>query len=299
MRLYNGKWDNIWDNDKYNVIRNKIRDAFKDLVFYEGPHEYYLGDRKMTCVSDVTHMFKEEFDSQRIAEETFERNFDNPNSKYYRMTVEEILEAWKDNSRKACEHGTERHSFAEGAFYFMTRQYDLIPEEFKCRVNTDEEGNDYYESEHYKEDAVVRFYTDIPICFVPIMAEAKVFVTKEEYAYSGTFDLLMYYDATLDDKDDSKSGLVVMDWKTNKDLYKNFGNKTLLSPFDDFLDMSLSIYKIQLSAYQHCLENIGLKVIARRILWLLPDGTYNKIPTESLVKLLLIGLKIKHREGKI
>ena len=41
------------------------------------------------------------------------------------------------------------------------------------------------------------------------------------------------------------------------------------------------------------LEHIGMKAVARRIMWLLPDGSYNKIPLESYTKQLEEEL-IKH-----
>jgi replicative DNA helicase len=81
---------------------------------------------------------------------------------------------------------------------------------------------------------------------------------------------------------------------TNKDLYKNFRGKTLLYPFNELLDMPLSIYKLQLSLYQSCLEKIGMKVIARRILWLKPEGIYDKINLEEYVSVLREELKNKN-----
>lgn len=75
-----------------------------------------------------------------------------------------------------------------------------------------------------------------------------------------------------------------MDWKTNKDLYKNFNSQTLLSPFHELLDMPLSTYKLQLSLYENALYKIGMKVIGRRLLWLKPNGEYEKIPLESFRK---------------
>ena len=57
--------------------------------------------------------------------------------------------------------------------------------------------------------------------------------------------------------------------------------------------MPLNIYKLQLSLYQMALEHIGMKAVARRIMWLLPDGSYNKIPLESYTKQLEEEL-IKH-----
>ena len=60
----------------------------------------------------------------------------------------------------------------------------------------------------------------------------------------------------------------------------------LLPPFDDLYDESLGLYTLQLSCYQIPLEDIGLKVIGRRIVHLHDDGEYElvKIPdvTEKL-----------------
>jgi hypothetical protein len=46
-------------------------------------------------------------------------------------------------------------------------------------------------------------------------------------------------------------------------------------------DEALSSYKLQLSAYQLPLEDIGLKVIGRRIIWLKEDGEYELIPIDD------------------
>lgn len=203
----NGKWDGVWDNPKYEEIRNKIKETFSGLVFIEEGHKYFLNGKQMTCVSDVTHMFQEHFDSESKAVETSQRNFDNPKSKYYRMTPEMILEKWKNISTDACTTGTFRHEFGESAFYYMTGQYDKILPDFQDRL-TDDGGFVAYDP---KEEAVVKFYEDVPRCIVPILAETKVY--DEELGYSGTFDILFYYDAELEDKNPEKGGLVIMDWK--------------------------------------------------------------------------------------
>lgn len=264
------------------------------MRFIEESHQYFLGDRELMCVSNVTHMFQEHFDSETMAYECYERHFDDFTSKYYQMTPEMILEAWKKISDDACSHGTNVHEFGESCFYFMTRQYDRILDRYKDRLHINENGNDYFiSSEDPKEVAVVEFWEALPKSIVPIAAENKVFNIKDEYAYSGTFDILFYYDPAIDGKVSNNEGLMVFDYKTNKDLYKNFKLKKLLSPFDELLDMPLSIYKLQLTAYQMCLEKVGLHVVARRIIWLLPNGTFQKIPLEEYCKMLDYGLKQK------
>lgn len=279
--LFNGKWDGIWDKPKYQEMRDKIISEFKGLKFVEEGHRYFLGDIEFTCVSNVTHMFQEHFDPITKSQETYERNFNNPASKYYGMTAEQIREAWELNSKQACEHGTERHGFGESCFYYMTRQYDKILPEFKDRLTKD--GG--FEAIYPKEIATVKFWEDLPISYVPIAVENITY--NKELNYSGTFDMLFYYDAEIDGKPADKSGLIIFDYKTNKDLYKNFQEKKLLFPFGDLLDRPLSLYELQLSLYQLNLEQInGFRVIGRKLIWLKPDETYQKIPTTNFTQKL-------------
>lgn len=293
-RLYNyDKWLDICNDEKYQSIRDKISNSFTGLEFIEESHQYFLNGRELMCVSNVIHQFKEHFDSETEAHKTYERNFDNPNSKYFHMYPDEILKQWESISESACKTGTDRHNFGESCFYFMIGRYDKIVPDFADRVQYDEDKKPYMKAIYPKEFAIIKFWKDLPKCIVPIAAENKVFNVNDDYAYSGTFDILFYYDSELDNKPSSKSGLMIFDYKTNVDLYKNFKGKRLLEPFTELLDMDLSIYKLQLSAYQLCLETIGLKIIARRLIWLKPDSTYEKIPLESYTKMLDNALRQK------
>lgn len=281
MILYNkDKWLDIIHDEKYENIRQKILSSFDKLVFVDEGHRYFVGDKELLSVSVVTHLFKEEFNSEEKAIETAERNYNNPKSKYYKMTAEEILAQWKEKNLKSTTHGTHVHEFGESCFYYMIGDYENILPNFKDRL-TDDGG---FEATEPKEDAVVRFFQDIPKCIVPILAETKVY--DENLGYAGTFDILFYYDAELDGKSSDKSGLVIWDYKTNEDLFKNFQGQKLLVPFNKLLDMPLSIYKLQLSLYQICLENIGFNVVGRRIIWLKPEGNYNKINLEEYTRIL-------------
>lgn len=279
--LYNkDKWLDIYDSPKYQAIRKQILDSFQGLTFVEDGHKYFLKGKEMECVSNVAHMFQEHIDTTKLATETFERNFNKPSSKYYQMTVNEIIESWKKISETSCSHGTSIHEFGESAFYYMIGQYDKILPDFKDRLT--EDGG--FKAIHPKEEAVVKFYEEIPRCIIPILAETRVFVEYGKAGYAGTFDILFYYDAELIGKADINSGAIIMDYKTNKDLYKNFKEQKLLPPFNDLLDMPLSTYKLQLSLYENALHKIGIKVAGRRILWLKPDAEYEKINLESYQK---------------
>lgn len=274
------KWLDLYDLPKYQAIRKQILDSFQGLTFVEDGHKYFLKGKEMECVSNVAHMFQEHIDTTKLATETFERNFNKPSSKYYQMTVNEIIESWEKISETSCSHGTSIHEFGESAFYYMIGQYDKILPDFKDRLT--EDGG--FKAIHPKEEAIVKFYEEIPRCIIPILAETRVFVEYNKSGYAGTFDILFYYDAELIGKADTNSGAIIMDYKTNKDLYKNFKEQKLLPPFNDLLDMPLSTYKLQLSLYENALHKISIKVVGRRILWLKPDAEYEKINLESYQK---------------
>jgi hypothetical protein len=58
------------------------------------------------------------------------------------------------------------------------------------------------------------------------------------------------------------------------------------------LDQNASYYTLQLSAYQIPLENLGLKTVARRLIWLKPDGMYEHIKIPSLTDRMRKALRI-------
>ena len=272
MILKRGKWKNISNLNKYQQMRDLIKRSNQGLVFVNEGHRYYYNGKQLESVSNITHLFTPKFDAAAKSQEMYEKYYNDPTSKYYQMTQQQILEQWTVIKDTACYNGTNVHEFGESCFYFMTYQDDKILPNFKARLNGDE-----FNSINEKEDAVVKFWNDLPQCFVPIASENQV--CREDLGYSGTFDLLFYYDAELDNKTPDKSGFVIFDYKTNKDLYKNFRGERMLYPFNELLNCSFNVYQLQLSLYQLALEPIGFKVIGRRIIWLKDDSSYEKINT--------------------
>lgn len=77
---------------------------------------------------------------------------------------------------------------------------------------------------------------------------------------------------------------------TNKCLTKNFARDKgvmMLPPFDDMYDEPQGHYTFQLSAYALMLMNLGFKVIDRKLIWLKPDGTYEKIPLPDITERII------------
>ena len=207
----------------------------------------------------------------------------DPTYKYYGMSKEEILAQWKVKSDNACEFGTNVHAFGESMFYYMTNQPEkILPE---CQDQFDEDGP---HPANPQEEAIVKFWDDLPENFVPVLAETKVF-NRNGTQYAGTFDILFYY---VEEIESQKNGLIIFDYKTNEDLYKNYRGQKLLWPFQDMLDQNASYYTLQLGCYQVPLENLGYRVIGRRLIWVRPDGTYEKVKIDPIADRIRQALNI-------
>ena len=280
-----GKWKKYYNLPEIEEIRRKIIDTYTNkLVFLEEPHKYFLDGVEYMCVSDVTHKYKP-IDGEQMAENCVKKwqKDQDPSYKYYGMSKEEILAKWKVKSDNACEFGTSVHAFGESMFYYMTEQPDKILDE--CKDQFDDNGPHPLNPQ---EEAIVKFWDDLPESFVPVLAETKVF-NRNGIQYAGTFDILFYY---VQEPNSQKNGLVIWDYKSNCDLYKNYRGQKLLWPFQDMLDQNVSYYTLQLSLYQIPLENLGYKVIGRRLIWVRPDGNYEKIKLESVSDRLRQALNI-------
>jgi hypothetical protein len=257
-------------------IRHKILEEFKDLVFVEDGHKYFLNGETLPSVTTITHKFCQyPFDTDVRAE-------------VYAAEHGETAEYWKDKWKftnlMATTSGSLVHEYGESLGWLRNGHPELITESCKYKYVEDK---GWLIPTRPKEEAILKFYDELHPSLHFVLAEAKVYSNKSEEStvstpFCGTFDLLMYY---KDPVDDNNSGLVLMDYKTNKDLIKPFShehNRLLLPPFNDLYEEPLSYYKLQLNLYSLCLKGIGLKVKGCRVIWLKNDGTYELIPIEII-----------------
>lgn len=253
--------------------RFKILDEFKDLEFYEDGHIYILHGKELDSVSGIGHRFDPEpFDSQLQAERYAAKNG---------RTADYWLQQWECHSFCATTLGTKTHEFGESLGYLKAGHPEMIRDSVRKQYL---EKFNYLAPIHKKEEAVVTFMSELPPSFHLVLNEAKVYSGKNPVAgknlkeqICGTFDMLYYYDG---EGNPDRAGFVVLDYKTNvalrKDYSRNF-HKMLLPPFSDLYKEDLGFYTIQLSLYSLMLEDIGLKVLDRKIIWLKDDGTYEKV----------------------
>lgn len=275
-------WVDKFQDPELKAIRDKIQDSYKDLVFEEGPHVYYYKGKKVPSVSRTVDMFVEPFPTEEKAQSCFEKYYDDPTSKYFKMTADDIKKMWKKKNDNANDQGTWAHAFGENAMHYMVGDYDAIDPAFKDRL-----VDGKFEARTGFEEAIAKFWNDMPDEYIPMLVENRVYALcgKDSPVYAGTFDLLVY--STVP----GKEGLIIFDYKTNEDLYKNFQDKKLLKPFDKMLDHPKNHYEIQQSLYEHALNEIGLDILGKRLIWIKTDGSYTVVKMrEKIIPFLLESL---------
>ncbi len=257
------KWSRYLDLPAVAEARKLIKENYQQkLKFVEETHQYFLGEQELECVSNVVNKWSAT-NEEAMLDAAARKAQRYPDYRYYGNTREQIKAIWEEAGRVACEFGTKCHAFGEDMFYKMTGQSDkeLVP---TC-------GH---------EEAIVNFWNALPENYIPVLAETQVFNTQDGLAYAGTFDILFYYH---NETDPSKSGFMIFDYKTNKALENEYARThegRMLQPFGELFEESLSHYCLQLGLYQLPLEQLGLKVIGRRLVWLNGDGSYElrKLP---------------------
>jgi len=122
--------------------------------------------------------------------------------------------------------------------------------------------------------AIMKFWKDLPPHIVPIIVEQPMY--HKEKLYAGTPDGILMNKET--------GNLIIIDYKTNEDLFKNFANQRLLERFSTYIDNPFNKYQIQLSYYKILLEQTGYTVSSTKIVWIKEDGNYTLYDTADLTQ---------------
>lgn len=269
--------------EEASTARKKVLTEFADLEFYEEDHKYILhGEEIKHSVSGIAHRFiREPFNEAAQAERYAQK---------HGRTAEFWIKQWRCNSFRATTLGTKTHAYGESLGYVRAGHPEMILPEIKVQYNKD---YNYLAPIHPKEEAVLKFMRELPKSYHLVLNEAKVYSGKNpdndrnlNELICGTFDMLYYYDGN-GEKD--KAGYVILDYKTNANLYNEYNEKygkTLLPPFSNMIEEDLSLYTIQLSLYSLMLEDIGIQVLDRKIVWLKNDGNYEIISVPDVSDIL-------------
>lgn len=266
-------------------VRNLIIESFKDLEFIEDVHKYFIplkngGKKELPSVSSIIKQWEQNIDWDEKAQlKAFKLG----------INVEDLKKQWHENNIISTSCGSKTHFWGENAMNMLIGKENLTKKNMGFQYTED----GYLIPYCPKEWAITQYYTDIlnnPDVY-PVMPEAKIYMNYNDTfniktPYAGTFDILLAY------KYKGEIVYAIHDFKTNKDLYKQFAidnNIKMLPPFDKmgFYEQPYHHYIIQLNLYQLGLMQLGLKIVDRCLIWLKDDGTYEKIKVPNITDKLL------------
>ena len=193
-------------------------------------------------VSKIVEAMHAPFDKEGVANKTFSKYFNDPNSKYYHMSVQEIIDSWNVKAELGRNNGKILDTYI-GMILENHESKDIL-EKYKSSLSEIVAAN--------KCNIFDKFYKE--------NVENKLeYVTREQILHDETTGVVGRFDA-LFLKNDAKlpdvQNLLIIDWKnTEKIETSNLYNK-LKGPLYKYDDCELNRYTIQLYIYVYILRKV-------------------------------------------
>lgn len=201
-----------------------------------------------TSISTILGMVQEPFDQKGVAQKTFEKRFNDPESEYYRMTVEQIIEKWQQKGQISLQYGRLNDNYIGIVLEGTEDDKDLF------YLDNDVDGDERLRTQVKAFD---EFMADLPDNIVFVARERTLYYKLGEHYVKGRFDALFY--------DIEKKKWIVVDWKTSGtvDTVPTRYTTKLLGPARIFDALNWYTYTMQVYFYKTALIESGY----------LPEGT--------------------------
>lgn len=220
------------------------------IFFDEEPHIYYIdGEALKQSVTGIIHSYFPHFDADKIAYFTNRKHFNNPDSKYYQMTIPDIKELWEMNRDEAAAAGTKLHK-------------DI--EDFFNGIKIINESKEYGFFTNFRND-----YPDL----VPYRTEWEIY--DEDLKLAGSIDITFI----------NEDGTITLgDWKRSKEIVYENRREYGSGPLKEYSNCNYIHYSLQLNVYKFILERkYGQKVKNMFLLVLHPNNeNYIKIDVNDM-----------------
>ena len=206
--------------------------------------------KRKISISNLLDTLFTPFDSEGVAQNTYNKHFNNPESEYYHMTVEQILEAWSAKGARSTHYGSLLDDYI-GCI--------LTGNENDLRLFKLDNGYDYDEKLKAHCDAFDNFYS-----ILSKSGDTK-FIDREKYLYLDVKnpitgeDMYVYgrFDALF--KNERINKYILIDWKSSGTIDKTptKWTKKMLGPMFKYPQLNWYRYTLQLYFYKEALLKTG------------------------------------------
>ena len=209
-------------------------------------------------VSKIIEAMHEPFDKEGVANKTFSKHFNDPNSKYYHMSVQEIIDSWNAKAELGRNNGKALDTYI--GMILENHESKEILEKYKASLN---------EIAANKCNVFDRFYNEN-------IVNKLEFLTREQMLHDETKGVVGRFDAMFLKNDVRTPGvqnLLLIDWKNTEKIETSNSYSKLKGPLYKYDDCELNRYTIQLYIYVYILRKVYRLTDVRIIPLLVQIGT--------------------------
>ena len=255
------------------------------ILYFNEEHHKYTDDLNQlyTSTTTVIGKYTEDFKTKEIAK-ACERIGKNPNHAKYLLykgkSAKQLIYEWAEETKRACEKGTEKHNFLENAVKssngYKTDANGFINDRIYTIDNIIQRHKyGRLKLSYFVKSGIDKKYPTIYNLIKELTEQgyriyAEIGVYHTGFLISGLIDILLVND---------NFEFIILDWKTNKaplhfdcGYYEKNLDKTLNLdkwipkdeyfeyPLNDLVDSVGNHYAMQLSTYGYLVETFGLKL---------------------------------------
>ena len=209
-------------------------------------------------VSKIVEVMHEPFDKEGVANKTFSKHFNDPNSKYYHMSVQEIIASWNAKAELGRNNGKVLDTYV--GMILENHESKEILEKYKASLN---------EIAANKCNVFDKFYNEN-------IVNKLEFLTREQMLHDETKGVVGRFDAMFLKNDVRTPGvqnLLLIDWKNTEKIETSNSYSRLKGPLYKYDDCELNRYTIQLYIYVYILRKVYRLTDVRIIPLLVQIGT--------------------------
>ena len=209
-------------------------------------------------ISKIVEAMHEPFDKEGVANKTFSKHFNDPNSKYYHMSVQEIIDSWNAKAELGRNNGKALDTYI--GMILENHESEEILEKYKTSLN---------EIAANKCNVFDKFYNEN-------IVNKLEFLTREQMLHDETKGVVGRFDAMFLKNDVRTPGvqnLLLIDWKNTEKIETSNSYSKLKGPLYKYDDCELNRYTIQLYIYVYILRKVYRLTDVRIIPLLVQIGT--------------------------
>ena len=236
----------------------QIDDFLKELSIATIDKTREIYSKCKYSVSKIVEAMHEPFDKEGVANKTFSKYFNDPNSKYYHMSVQEIIASWNAKAELGRNNGKVLDTYI--GMILENHESKEILEKYKASLN---------EIAANKCNVFDKFYNEN-------IVNKLEFLTREQMLHDETKGVVGRFDAMFLKNDVRTPGvqnLLLIDWKNTEKIETSNSYSKLKGPLYKYDDCELNRYTIQLYIYVYILRKVYHLTDVRIIPLLVQIGT--------------------------